>query len=219
MDNENSWLDLEAGGSPIPVIFTISPFDRTLALALRLGEATGGLRAPGSDPPGCRWPLSTAPAGFWGTNRMRAGPTWLALASWWLAAAAVAALLPVATAQGCTLTLPLNATASAISMNGSAVDTTKPLALRVDFVPAHPEAALGFEGALSLVLAGTDPCPTAAADVLPRLVGAQVQTTDTTGPLLLYPTGGIQVSLVPRLPHVDRLRVPWNDHGRAGDAA
>ncbi|KAL4431621.1 hypothetical protein ABPG77_001463 [Micractinium sp. CCAP 211/92] len=124
---------------------------------------------------------------------MRAGP-WLALASWWLAAAAVAALLPVATAQGCTLTLLLNATASAISMNGSAVDTTKPLALRVDFVPAHPEAALGFEGALSLVLAGTDPCPTAAADVLPRLVGAQVQTTDITEPLLLYPTGGIQLN-------------------------
>lgn len=124
---------------------------------------------------------------------MRAGPARLALASWWLAAAAVAAMLPVAAAQGCTLTLPLNATASAITMNGSAVDTTKPLALRVEFIPAHPEAAVGFEGALALVLPGADPCPTTAADVLPRLAGAQVQTTSTTGPLLLYPTGGIQV--------------------------
>lgn len=124
---------------------------------------------------------------------MRASPPRLALASWWLAAAVVAPLLPLVTAQGCTLTLSLNATASAITMNGSAVDTTQPLALRVEFLPAHPEAAVGFEGALALVLPGTGSCPTAVADVLPRLVGAQVQTTTATGPLLLYPTGGIQV--------------------------
>ncbi|KAL4458955.1 hypothetical protein ABPG75_013820 [Micractinium tetrahymenae] len=125
---------------------------------------------------------------------MRAGPARLALATWWLAGAAAVALLPLAAAQDCTLTLPLNATASAVSMNGSAVDTTKPLAMRVTFVPAHPEAAVGFEGALALVLAGADPCPTAAADVLPLLVGAQVQTNSATGPLLLYPTGGIQLN-------------------------
>ena len=109
------------------------------------------------------------------------------------AAAAVLVLAAVgAAAQPCILVLPLNATASAVSFNGSAV--TKPAIAATPLTPAHPEAAVGFEGALALVLPGSGPCPATAADALAQLADATLQTSEAAGgPLTLYPVDGIEV--------------------------
>jgi hypothetical protein len=104
---------------------------------------------------------------------------------------AAAAALPSATAQagsGCTLTLYLNASASTITMDGSAV--TAPI--QQQLVPTYPNALVGFEGALVLSLP-SGPCPSTAAALQQQLAGATLQTTNATGPLLLYPAADIQV--------------------------
>ena len=113
------------------------------------------------------------------------------------AAAAAAALLLLAAGAscvaaqapaGCTLTLYLNASASSLSMAGSSV--VQPI--QQPLIPKFPDALVGFEGALSLVLPG-GPCPTTAAGVEQRLAGASLQTTAATPPLLLYPAESIEV--------------------------
>ncbi|EFN53179.1 hypothetical protein CHLNCDRAFT_136987 [Chlorella variabilis] len=114
-----------------------------------------------------------------------------------LAAAAAAALLLLAAGAscvaaqapaGCTLTLYLNASASSLSMAGSSV--VQPI--QQPLIPKFPDALVGFEGALSLVLPG-GPCPTTAAGVEQRLAGASLQTTAATPPLLLYPAESIEL--------------------------
>lgn len=118
----------------------------------------------------------------------------------------LAAAAPAAVAQqpaaACTLVLPLNASASTLSLEGSAVvaPLTNPLNAAV------PGVAVGMEGALTLTLPGAGPCPTTAADVLAVLPGATLQTALPDGPLLLYPSDGYTVGrgcssvLVPCLP-------------------
>lgn len=90
---------------------------------------------------------------------------------------------------GCTLTLYLNASASTVSMAGSAVV----LPIQQALVPAYPEALVGFEGSLALVLP-SGPCPSSAAGLEQQLAGATLQTTNATGPLQLYPAESIEVS-------------------------
>lgn len=105
----------------------------------------------------------------------------------------LAAAAPPAAAQppaaGCTLVLPLNASASTLSLDGSAVTAplTNPLA------PAVPGVAVGMEGALTLTLPGGGPCPTTADAVVAALPGATLQTGPSDGPLLLYPSDGLTV--------------------------
>jgi hypothetical protein len=89
---------------------------------------------------------------------------------------------------GCTLTLYLNASASSVSMDGSAVV----LPIQQALLPAYPEALVGFEGSLALVLP-SGPCPSSAAGLEQQLAGATLQTTNATGPLQLYPTESIEL--------------------------
>ena len=116
-----------------------------------------------------------------------------------LAAAAAAAVLAAlllasaggasAQAQPCTLTLHLNASASTVSLEGSAVVAPIQQAL----IPTYPDALVGFEGALTLALPGGGPCPATAEAAAQQLAGATLQTTAGTGPLRLYPTDSIEV--------------------------
>ena len=121
------------------------------------------------------------------------------------AAAVLAALLlslaggAAAQAQpGCTLMLYLNASASTVSLEGSAVVAPIQQAL----IPTWPDALVGFEGALTLALPGSGPCPTTAEGVAQQLAGATLQTSPATGPLLLYPTDSIEV----RVPAAPRFK-------------
>ncbi len=97
----------------------------------------------------------------------------------------------VAAQAGCTLTLYLNASASSLSMAGSSV--VQPI--QQPLIPTYPNALVGFEGALSLVLPN-GPCPTSAAGLEQQLAGASLQTTPAVAPLLLYPTESIEVRVV-----------------------
>ena len=118
------------------------------------------------------------------------------------AAAGAAAQAPPSGAAGqagCRVPLFLNASASTLSMEGSAVDKPLPIPL----TPAYPNAQLGLEGGLTLAL---EPgpgaaCPTTAAGVIQLLANAQLQPADS-GPLLLYPAQGIAVSAVAARPEL-----------------
>jgi hypothetical protein len=114
-----------------------------------------------------------------------------------LAAAAVLVALLLASAgsaaaqaqPGCTLTLYLNASASTVSLEGSAVVAP----IQQPLVPTYPDALVGFEGALTLALPFGGPCPTSAEGIVQQLAGATLQTSSATGPLLLYPADSIEV--------------------------
>lgn len=107
------------------------------------------------------------------------------------AAQAVPPPAPPAAASGCSIVLRLNASESTLSLDGSGV--VEPAIAAQPLTRANPEAVVGLEGALTLVLPGTAACPTTAAAVLAALAGATLQTAAPQGPLLLYPPDGITV--------------------------
>lgn len=102
----------------------------------------------------------------------------------------VAAPAASAQAAGCTLTLYLNASASTLFMDGSAV--VQPIQQPLELT--YPDAAIGLNGVVDLVLP-SGPCPTTAAGLEQQLAGATLQTNTSTGPLSLYPAESIQVGL------------------------